>query len=519
MSERIREVPITRRTTTTYVAGRATIRVRVPKGWARGLVAGVEAAFAGWAITTVTTMVVYLSLRSNTWMSDTLPRDALALGGDLWVATLGGTSVAGGVSYRVIPTLFGALLILLVRLLLRTTTGFPRSSALFAVPGFLLTAWFLAGTSGVHSQWWTGTVGAVLIPLIGSGWFVVSSYSRDSEAPSMQHWISGGFKMGGLVSLVTVVAAAAAAVVALVAGWSRASGIQELLGASSLVDTTFIVGAQALFAPTAMAWAAAWWSGAGFMTATDSLHSPTVVDGGPIPPIPLLGTVPETAPGKWVIFVPVVLGIACGVASARLYRRSHLLHQSAQGLLASVVFVSIVALWMWSATMSMGSVRLAFMGPLVGRSTLYLFLEVALPAMLVPLVTHPTTLALVGQSAGRVRSEGEALRRRHAERLSREAATASLIEGDEAWAERRDDVGSADATEVGEPWAESAEAVQPDKPRAAWRNRAAWAESVKGAKRRVRRQKRVAWAEPADKDDEGDTDDPEAKGTKGEGLN
>ena len=71
------------------MAGRATIRVRVPKGWARGLVAGVEAAFAGWAITTVTTMIVYLSLRSNTWMSDTLPRDALALGGDLWVATLG----------------------------------------------------------------------------------------------------------------------------------------------------------------------------------------------------------------------------------------------------------------------------------------------------------------------------------------------------------------------------------------------------------------------------------------------
>ena len=160
---------------------------------------------------------------------------------------------------------------------------------------------------------------------------------------------------------------------------------------------------------------------------------------------------------------------------------------------------------------------------------MYFFVEIALPAMLVPLVTHPTTLALVGQSAGRVRSEGEALRRRHAERLSREAATASLIEGDEAWAERGDDAGSADATEVGEPWAESAEvgepwaesaeAVQPDKQRAAWRNRAAWAESVKAAKRRVRRQKRVAWAEPADKDDEGDADDPEAKGTNGEGLN
>ena len=108
VSERIREVPSPRRTTTTYVAGRTTIRVAVPRGWARGILAGVEAAFAGWAITTVVTMIGYLSLRSNTWMNDTTPRDALALGGDLWVAVVGGTSVADGVSYRVIPTLFGA---------------------------------------------------------------------------------------------------------------------------------------------------------------------------------------------------------------------------------------------------------------------------------------------------------------------------------------------------------------------------------------------------------------------------
>ena len=55
-------------------------------------------AFAGWAITTVVTMLAFLSLRSNTWMNDTTPRDALGLGGDLWVAVMGGTSVAGGVS-------------------------------------------------------------------------------------------------------------------------------------------------------------------------------------------------------------------------------------------------------------------------------------------------------------------------------------------------------------------------------------------------------------------------------------
>ena len=463
MSERIREVPSPRRTTTTYVADRATIRVAVPKGWARGVLAGLEAAFAGWALTTVLTMLAYLSLRSNTWMNDTTPRDALGLGGDLWVAVVGGTSVVQGVHYRAIPTLVGVLLVVLLRLLLRTTAGFPRSSALFAVPGFLFTSWFLSGASGSHSQWWTGTVGAVLIPLVGSLWFIASSFSRDSDAPAMQHWISGGFKMGGLLAAATVVASSVAAVVALVAGWDRMGGIQELLGASSGVDTAFIVGVQVCFAPTVVAWAAAWWSGAGFMTATDSLHSPTVVGPGPIPPIPLLGAVAQTAPGNWVLLVPVALGVVLGVVSSRVFRRSHVLHQCAQGVLASCVFALVVALWMWSATMSLGSVRLASMGPRVGWVTLALCLEVALPATLVALATHPTTRALVGQGAGRVRSEGEALRRRRAERLSREAATASLIDreegdrasgADEAWAEASESVAMGDTTAGAEAGAE-----------------------------------------------------------------
>ena len=200
------------------MADRATIRVAVPQGWARGVLAGVEAAFAGWGLITVFTMIAYLTLRSNSWMNDTTPRDALGLGGDLWAAVIGGTSVVGDVHYRAIPTLMGALLIVLVRILLRTTAGYPRSAALFAVPGFLLTSWLLAGASGIHSHWWTGTIGGVLIPLIGSVWFVASGYSRDHEAPSMQHWISGGLKLGGLSVAVLVAASFVASVIALVAG-------------------------------------------------------------------------------------------------------------------------------------------------------------------------------------------------------------------------------------------------------------------------------------------------------------
>ena len=450
-------------------------------------------------------MIAYLTLRSNTWMNDTTPRDALGLGGDLWAAVIGGTSVVGGVHYRAIPTLAGALLIVLVRLLLRNTAGFPRSAALFAVPGFLLTSWLLAGTSGTHAHWWTGTIGGVLIPLIGSVWFVASGYSRDHEAPTMQHWISGGLKLGGLSVAVLAGASLVAAIVALVAGWGRMVGIQEILGAASGADTAFIVGAQLAFAPTVMAWAASWWSGAGFLTAIDSLHSPAVAGTGPIPPIPLLGAVPETAPGLWVILAPIALGVGLGIVAARSFRREHLLHQSAQGVLASLVVAAVTALWMWSATMSLGSVRLASMGPRVGWATVALVLEIALPALIIALATHPTTRALLGEGAGRVRNEGEALRRRAAERASRVGTAASST--DEAWAEASApaEAGDTDA-DADETGAENLEAVA----------------DGGEADEMPEEASETAADEPVDDESaqvEGDADDPETKATRREGLN
>ena len=83
--------------------------------------------------------------------------------------------------------------------------------------------------------------------------------------------------------------------------------------------------------------------------------------------------------------------------------------------------------------MSLGSARLSSMGPRVGWATLALVLEIALPSLIIALATHPTTRALLGEGAGRVRNEGEALRRRAAERASREGAAASAM--DEAWAQ------------------------------------------------------------------------------------
>ncbi len=157
--------------------------------------------------------------------------------------------------------------------------------------------------------------------------------------------------------------------------------------------------------------------------------------------------------------------------------------------------------------MSLGSVRLASMGPRVGWATLALVLEIALPALIIALATHPTTRALLGEGAGRVRNEGEALRRRAAERASRVGATASTT--DEAWAEASDPAETGD-TEAGadEAGAEDLEAVVDTDEQAA--------DEMPGETSETAAED-AADIEPVQA--EGDEEDPETKATRREGLN
>lgn len=149
--------------------------------------------------------------------------------------------------------------------------------------------------------------------------------------------------------------------------------------------------------------------------------------------------------------------------------------------------------------MSMGSVRLSSMGPRVGWATLALVLEIALPALIIALASHPTTRALLGEGAGRVRNEGEALRRRAAERASRVGAGASTT--DEAWAEASEpeEPGDADASADE---AEDLEAVADADEQVADVEEASEGAADNEAGRA-----------------EGDEEDPEAKATRREGLN
>ena len=391
MSDEIHPQSAPRKTTTTYVAQRRTIRIAVPDGWARGALAGAEAAFVGWALCLVAAFGAYMSVASNVWMKDFPPKDALGVGGDLWAAVLGGTSVVGGVPYRAAPTLMGVLVVCLLRLLLRSSFSYSRASLWLSIPAFAFTSWILTALSAPHAQLASIAPGALGLPFAASAWATVASFKVRAAQFHAARWLGGGVRTGVAWAGYLAAAGSVLAVVALVAGWGRIAGIHELLGASSAVDNALIVAAQAFFAPTVAAWALAWWAGPGFLVGADAVHSPSVVGEGPIPPFPLLGAVPTSAPGAWTALVLVAVGAACGARLVRRYPCKTLGEQMGLALTASLVFDAVCAAWMWSATMSAGAVRMSVLGPNVGWTLLALTLEVPLVALVVTVCAHPST--------------------------------------------------------------------------------------------------------------------------------
>ena len=78
--------------------------------------------------------------------------------------------------------------------------------------------------------------------------------------------------------------------------------------------------------------------------------------------------------------------------------------------------------------------------------------------------------------------------------------------------------GAGSSPQRAEAWAEPGEKAESESAESEGTDEA-WAEREEDVTLGSAKEADEAWAEPADKDDERDADDPEAKGTKGEGLN
>lgn len=414
-----------------------TIRIALPNGWARSGLAGIEAALIGWGLLMVLTLVGYLSVSGNPWLGKATWADATAVGGDLWGATLAAPVEVGGLTLWAVPTLMTVLVVVLLRVLLLGGRGYPAAAQWMAVPTFAVTALALVGATAGHVGLLRTLPGALLVPALAALWAVAD---QTVEAPAWvgrAPWVWEGLRQSRLVLGVLALVGAIAVGVSLHASWEEVRGIHELLLAGT-TDTVVTVIAQALFAPTAIAWALSWLAGPGFWVGADTLHAPGTAPVAPIPAIPLLGAVPATAPGNHVAVVLVGVGVLVGIWLRLRHRAEDVGTQALAGAACAGGVAAVMLAWFALATLHLGEGRMSLLGPRVVWSAAMVVVEVVVTAQVVALASHPVTVAWVrawtGRQVGELSSRLTERRSRLAERRAAAGtgAGAGAGEGPEA---------------------------------------------------------------------------------------
>ncbi len=411
------------------------IRIAPPDGWARAGLAGIEAALIGWGLVMVLALVGYSGVSSNPWLGKATWSDAMDIGGDVWAAVLGASVSAGGVTYRAVPTLVTLLVVLMLRALMIPGRRFPGSAQWTAVPTFAATSLALIAGTSAHVSVVGSLPGAIIVPALAAAWASVGGSRAATEAvktsgaerppsagksPSSESsplartlsgwsarvsWLWDGLRQARACLVVVVVVSAVAMAGAVASSWDAIRDVQALLLAGA-TDTWVISIAQVLFLPSAMAWALSWLAGPGFLVGTDTVHSPTAAPVAPIPALPALGAIPTNAPGNVVVLVLVALGLVVGAWIAWRHRATSLRVQALAGVVCLVAILVIVAAWTWVSTLSLGTGRMAVLGPRLIWTPIFVTLEVGVVAELVALVTHPTSLALFRSGVGALVASG-----------------------------------------------------------------------------------------------------------------
>ena len=362
-------------------------------------------------------LVGYLGVSGNAWLGKASWSDAMGVGGDAWAAVLGSPIIVDGVAYRAVPTLMTLAVVGMLRALLLPGRRFPAAAQWMAVPTFALTSAVLVASTADHVAWFRALPGAVLVPLAACLWAVAAQTDWRGAWGARAPWLADGLiQARGMLTAVVGVALAAFAA-SLWVSRARMVGIQEILLAST-TDSVVLVIAQVLVAPTGMAWALSWLAGPGFLVGADALHTPALAPVAPIPALPLLGAVPQTAPGRWVVALLVATGAALGVWVRLRHRAERPAGQVAAGLTCLAVVTAAVAAWFWLSVLHLGVDRMAVLGPRVGPATLMVLVEVVVTAQLVALAAHPAVVAgarrAVGRLIGSVRARTSDLGRRSA---------------------------------------------------------------------------------------------------------
>lgn len=368
---------------------RPTLTVTLPQGWARALLAGVEAALFGWLIPTVAFLLSYLAVSANPWLKDFAIGEAAQMGTEFWASSLGANIELGGVPISFVPLTWTLVQMVVLRLLLMGGREFDSAALWTAAPAFVATTALILALGSELSLMLPALAGATAVALTGTLWAITAQTERFPKWVRRLGWAWQGLRMGllwaGVAALVSLVAVAAS----VATSWDAITETRTVLTGGGLAGLS-LAALELAYLPVFGAWALAWISGAGFTLPDGVFHSALSSPGPVVPILPIAQAVPQTAPGSWV---PVILG-ACGLAlglwaSVRA-ARSSFMETLRRGAVALVAFTGIMFVWMWASTGSLGVGALAHLGP-TPLAWLAVSALVAGVAFVVLVLTHPQT--------------------------------------------------------------------------------------------------------------------------------
>ena len=342
-----------------------------PIGWPLAAVAcGLVTAVAGWVLCAGLAVVGWLAADPGTLA------DALGVGTRLWLLANGVSAPVGGLTVTLVP--WGATVViaymtarsvaLSARQVRTDQLAGPVTVSAVLVATYLVPVLAVAVWQG--EPWRDPLHWAAVIAVLGVSAAVGTG--RALGRPLTDGWPGWAADLPRAVLGAELVLLACGAAL-LATGLVRHLGTVTALHAAldpGIAGSIALLLAQLALVPNAMAWAASYALGSGFVVGAGSVVAPAGTELGMLPGLPLLGALPAAGPGDPAVLWWLASGVLAGAVAAVIVVRSRpagrfdtsSLVGGLAGVLAAVVFVGLG----WAAGGDLGAFRLTGLGPRLG---------------------------------------------------------------------------------------------------------------------------------------------------------
>lgn len=349
-------------------------------GWVGGAMAGLQSALLSAAAVVAVALAVAAASPPADGTAGVNWGAAAGAGVRVWLLAHGvaaGTAVA---SVSLVPlgltAVFGSLAAGLARRFAVPTTGsWLAFTVTYAACAGGIASASHAETTAPHAVLRAAIVG-ILVAGGGAGAGLHrAGWLQGFGARRVPARVSSGLRLGAATALGLGAAGAMAFCLWSIAGWSEITRVAGTLDADPVGTLALALG-EAAYAPTLAIWGVAWLAGPGFTVGTATVYAPGHLTTGPLPSIPLLGSLPHATGGLLVLAPLVVLGVA---AAARLLADRFGARPSAGTQAVAVATVTLLAAAGAGASRgSLGGGALASVGPSPVATALWVALLVTL---------------------------------------------------------------------------------------------------------------------------------------------